>query len=155
MLSKAQALSQEALDDVRSSVSTLRERSSEKLSPLPEMIKKVMEDSSSLTIKSNLKVSGTPREISPQVHWTLFRAAQEGISNICKHSQASEYSIALSYEDPSFIQLVVKDNGKGTSEFSEGFGLIGLRERVAYLNGALSILHDDSQGFGFEVNLPG
>lgn len=155
MLKKAQALTQEALEDVRGSVSALRERPDGRFVPLVEKIQKLLEDSDALMMKSNFRVCGTPRDIGPQTQWTLYRAAQEGVSNICKHSQASEYSIELSYEDPSWIHLIVKDNGIGPFEYSEGFGLIGLRERVSHLNGSLSIFDTSEQGFGFEVIVPG
>lgn len=155
ILTKAQSLSQEALEDVRASVSALREGSKEESRSLPEMIEKLSQDSQTIGIKPNVCVNGTPRDTSAQVQWTLYRAAQEGISNICRHSQASEYWITLNYENIKKIQLVVQDNGRGQQEFTEGFGLIGLRERVSHLNGTFSILENNDQGFGFEVMLPG
>jgi signal transduction histidine kinase len=155
MLAKAQTLAQKALDDVRESVSALRERSNELNTPLPEMIRKIIEDTISIDIQPNFTILGEPRRINPEAQWTLYRAAQEGVSNICRHSQASEYSIVLSYMDPDSISLTVLDNGVGSDELSEGYGLIGLRERVSHLNGSLTIINDHEQGFGFEVKLPG
>ncbi len=155
MLNKAQALTQEALEDVRESVAALRERSVDISTPLPEMIHKLIEDAAAETIQSSFSILGEPRRLAPETQWTLYRAAQEGVSNVCRHSQASEYSIVLSYENPEHICLTVKDNGIGPDEFSEGFGLIGLRERVTHLDGTLTILSEGDQGFGFEVKIPG
>ncbi len=155
ILIKAQTLTQDALQDVRESVSALRDRPVEERGSLSELIEKMTQDSPTIGIKPNFCITGNPRETNPQVQWTLYRAVQEGISNICRHSQASEYWISLSYEDERRIQLVISDNGKGPQEFTEGFGLLGLKERVSHLNGTFSILNSNEQGFGFEVMLPG
>lgn len=155
MLTKAQALTQKALEDVRESVSALRERAVDSSTSLTEMIQKIIEDGTSFNIRPSFSVLGEPRRLSPETQWTLFRAVQEGVSNICKHSQASEYSIVLNYEDPDNICLTIQDNGVGPGEISEGYGLIGLRERVSNLNGSFTIISERKQGFGFEVKLPG
>ena len=67
---------------------------------------------------------------------------QEALTNIRKHAQASKVLVRLRYEDGA-LDLLVLDNGKGTADTSperqgEGFGLVGLRERIELLSGQVS-----------------
>jgi signal transduction histidine kinase len=89
------------------------------------------------------------------VHLTLYRAAQESINNICKHSHASQVWMALDYMDVNRIRLTVEDNGEGADSLEGGFGLLGLRERVTLLNGELKIETAPEKGFRLEIALPG
>ncbi len=153
MLEKAQGLTQDALTDVRNSVSTLRATPDENL-PLPAMVEKLLENCSSMNLETELKVMGDPRSISPQVRLTLFRATQESINNICKHSQASQVWVCLDYLEPQAIRLMVQDNGVGAEQIDGGYGLLGLKERVNLLNGELTIQTAKDQGFRLEIKVP-
>lgn len=154
MLEKAQALSEDALTDVRGSVSALRE-SQEASLPLPEMLEKLVQSCSVMNLGAEIKVMGSPRPVTPQVQLTLYRAAQEGINNIGKHSQASQAWIGLDYQDPQNIRFSVQDNGVGAEVLDGGYGLMGLRERVNLLNGEMKIHTARDQGFRLEIVLPG
>lgn len=152
-LAKAQMLTQQALMDVRSSVSALRADPAESL-PLAEMIAETARSCEVSGVTAEFKMLGTPRPISPQAHLTLFRAVQEGVNNICKHAQADHAWITLDYRDEDQVQLTVQDNGKGSSTTDGGFGLLGLRERVHLLNGDLQISSADGQGLTLEIKVP-
>jgi len=72
---------------------------------------------------------------------TLYRILQEALTNIIKHSQASQVWVDLSMEDEMVI-LTVQDNGIGFSEEetqSNGIGLTGLQERITIAGGTLNI----------------
>jgi signal transduction histidine kinase len=153
MLEKAQTLTQDALTDVRSSVFTLRASVDENLS-LPQMIEKLLDNCDSLDFDTELKVTGEPRSMPPQVRQTLYRATQESINNICKHSQATQVWVCLDYQEPNAIKLMVQDNGVGAEQLDGGFGLIGLQERVSLLNGDLLIQTAKDQGFRLEIKVP-
>ena len=154
MLEKAQALSEDALTDVRSSVGALRASPDENL-PLPDMMEKLVQTCGVIDLDVEFKVVGHPRSLSPSVHLTLYRAAQESINNICKHSQASQVWIALDYMDHQQIRLSIQDNGVGADDLNGGFGLLGLRERVSLLKGELRIQTASDQGFRLEIDVPG
>src|SRR5205814_8071177 len=74
---------------------------------------------------------------SPETGLALYRAAQEGLTNVYRHARAAHASISLAQHHGT-IELTVQDNGVGPPESpaGEGFGLIGLRERLALLNGS-------------------
>jgi signal transduction histidine kinase len=153
MLEKAQLMTQEALTDVRRSVSALRE-SPEENQPLPELVANLMRSCETAGIASELKVQGSPRPLSAQANLTIFRSAQECINNVCKHSKASQVWVQLDYMDPTQFRMMVQDNGVGANTLDGGFGILGMRERVTLLNGSLNIQTGIDQGFRLEICIP-
>jgi signal transduction histidine kinase len=154
LLEKAQDLSAAALQDVRNSVSALREDNLGALT-LSERIEKLVTTSESEGRKFDFTVLGSPRQISPQMDITLFRVVQEGINNANKHSQSTEVKIDLSFENTKEISLSITDNGIGSDIAEGGFGLIGIRERVRLINGKVEIKSAKGEGFQILVNIPG
>lgn len=153
ILMTIQNLSQEALNDVRQSVATLR-ASPEEMQPLPEMIEKMLDECTRTGIEGHFSITGTLRDLSPQAHLTLFRAAQEGINNTRKYAQATQIWLTLDFTEPGCVRLHVKDNGIGTDHFDGGFGLLGIQERAHLLNGQVKVLSTPGKGFSLEVTIP-
>lgn len=153
-LEKAQTLTQEALVDVRHSVAALHLQAEESL-PLPLSINRVLQNCDSSGIVASLRVVGQPRELPPQAHLTLYRAAQEAVNNTCKHARASNLAMVLDYGRPQQTSLRVDDDGVGAETLEGGFGLIGLRERVNLLNGTMTIQSTKGKGFTLEITVPG
>lgn len=98
--------------------------------------------------------TGTPVEITwagaverclaPDQHIALLRLAQEALTNIRKHAQATRICVNLNATCPKKVELSVQDNGKGfdldaLSPASEHFGLHAMRERMTELGGDLRI----------------
>ena len=151
-LVKAQNLTQEALADVRRSVAALRVSPGE-TRPLEENVQELLESCSG-SITTELKISGIIRPLPPAQQLTLFRAVQEGINNTLKHAQASHLWIHLDYTQANAVRLVVSDDGHGSAEFKQGFGLMGLNERMHLLQGELHISTAPGGGFTFELTVP-
>jgi signal transduction histidine kinase len=101
-----------------------------------------------------MKVLGTPRTLSPKVQHTFYRTAQESLNNIRKHSRAEHVWILLDYTQSNCIRLQVRDDGVGADHLDGGFGLIGIKERVTYLNGKVSTQTNLGQGFCLDVEIP-
>ncbi len=153
-LSTAQNLTQEALVDVRQSVAALRDKFEEDL-PLPEKIEKMLKSCEAMGMTVELKVIGSVRKISPQSQLTIYRAVQEGVSNTCKHAHARQLCVALDYTLSNQVRMTIQDDGVGAEKLSNGFGLIGMRERIHLLNGEFNIYTAPGNGFRLEVSLPG
>lgn len=158
-MGKAGAMAQEALADVRRSVAALRSSPTDN-KPLTESIQSLADESRASGIQTDFAVHGTPRPLSPQADLTLYRAAQEALTNTRKHAHASAVNIALDYE-PDCVKLSVKDNGVGNGESNGGsgtpeggFGLLGVRERTQLLNGEVKLSTAPGQGFLLEISLP-
>jgi signal transduction histidine kinase len=152
-LAKAQALTQEGLAEVRHSVASLRASLAESR-PLPEALAKLAEQWNTAGLRIKFVVAGTIRPLTPQVNLTLFRAAQEALTNVGKHAHATSVDLCLDYRDERAVQLRVKDNGVGSDNSEGGFGLLGVRERVQQLSGAVSVRTRAGEGFALEVELP-
>ena len=152
-LSKAQALTQEGLREVRDSVAALRASPIESR-PLPEALAKLAEQWNAAGLSTRLAVEGTIRPLTPQVDRTLYRAAQEALTNVGKHAHAARVDLHLDYRDDRSVQLSVKDDGVGSDNSEGGFGLLGVRERVQLLGGAVRVGTNSGKGFTMEVELP-
>lgn len=152
-LTKAQTLTQEGLAEVRRSVASLRTLPTENRS-LPEALQSLINETRAVGIDTDLTVSGPPRSLSPQADLALYRAAQEGLTNIRKHAQATVARLTLDY-GADRVALQVSDNGIGVNGQDQGgFGLLGVRERVGLLGGEVRIGTNNGQGFALQVEIP-
>jgi len=152
-LAQAQSLTQEGLAEVRRSVAALRASSLANL-PLTSSLTKLVEQWNTVDLQVELKVTGTVRRLSPAAELTLYRTAQEALTNVGKHAGASKVDLWLNYGDDEIIVLKVKDDGRGTENTEEGFGLLGIRERIHALKGKVKIRTAPGDGFGLEVEVP-
>lgn len=88
---------------------------------------------------------------------SVYRMIQESLNNIAKHACATEVDIRVSLTE-KHAMLSIADNGKGFSaadlQKAGSFGLIGMRERVASLNGKLRIESADHAGATIYISIP-
>ncbi len=151
-LQKAQSLTREGLTEVRRSVGALRASPLANRS-LSEALAALVEESRTAGIVTHLDIVGTPRLLAPQTELTMYRAAQEGLTNVRKHACASRVDLTLEYGAAS-VRLKLADNGVGKTDSATGFGLLGVRERVQLLGGDVQTKTAPGQGFVLEVELP-
>lgn len=102
-----------------------------------------------------LDARGSFDDIDELTGLTLYRLAQEGLTNIYKHSGARHVHIQLqrAAADPGIL-LMVGDDGRGREAQQQGFGLLGMRERVEMMGGSLSVEDVPGKGFSFTARLP-
>lgn len=84
---------------------------------------------------------------------TVFRLVQEALTNVTRHAEATRVNVQLQQED-GCLHVLVCDNGRGfaSEQPRQGFGLLGMRERVLMLGGDITI--DGSDGTRIDVRLP-
>ncbi len=106
-----------------------------------------------------LEIAEISHEIPPDINQAFYRAAQEGLENIVRHSEATHITLKLEYINQT-LTLQLSDDGIGfDSESSEAdtFGLRGLEERAALIGGNLLINSESERGtiliFSAEVTL--
>lgn len=96
-------------------------------------------------------------DFGPQQSIALFRILQEALSNVAKHSKATEVTISLHIVD-SKIVLKIADNGMGMDSNHkarcDSYGLIGMRERAYLLNGNLTVSSAPGKGTCIIVEMP-
>lgn len=154
-LAKAQALTKEGLTAVRQSVSALRESPLDTQS-LAEAIEQLMSETRQAGIVVAFTLLGEHRRLSPDTKLTLYRVTQEALTNVRKHARASRVDVLLNFENDEKVKLTVRDNGVGSPVIpSDGFGLIGIRERIRALGGELKLETAVGKGFLLESAVPG
>ena len=92
---------------------------------------------------------------SPELESSMYRLVQEALTNVVKHAAAAHVTVAL-IETGANVDVTVTDDGAGfeTEATSEGFGLLGMRERIALLDGHLEIDSKRGRGTTVAVRLP-
>ena len=153
-LAKARQLGKEALDNIRSSVATLRKNliPGQSLEVMLEQLIAEFKSNTNMAIAYEIHlVSALANEVST----ALYRIVQEALTNITKHSQATQVNLSLE-ETAGKVLLSVKDNGCGfnPSDNITGFGLQGIQERTAALRGKFVIMSEDNQGCQIKVTIP-
>ena len=86
----------------------------------------------------------------------LFRIVQELISNLLRHSKATEVEVYLKKTE-DFYQLRFVDDGLGfdmNEKKSSGFGLRNIKERISALGGNVRIISFPNQGTSVEIRVP-
>jgi signal transduction histidine kinase len=155
-LAKAQHLTHEGLNEVRRSVSLLR-GSAPARPPLVEALTALAAECSAAGLAADLRLEGSPRRLAEPVEFTLYRAAQEALTNARRHACASRIDLRLEFAAGERVRLCVQDDGAGACEppRAGGFGLLGLRERAELVGGRVSIRTAPAQGFALELEVPG
>jgi len=95
------------------------------------------------------------------VETALYRAAQEGLTNVARHAQATHAEVTLQ-QSPHLITCSVRDDGKGVDPAAvssatggrRGLGLVEIRERMAALGGTLRLVPRVERGTDFVVEIP-
>jgi signal transduction histidine kinase len=152
-LAKAQELVKKGLAGVRESVSALR-ISPVETRPLPNAITTLLEETRTTGMTAELDVLGDVREVDEKMALAFYRAAQEGLTNVRKHADASCVAVQLDFRRAGQLRLTVRDDGRGAVDIRGGFGLIGLRERLHLLGGDLRVQTGAGEGFCLEVTAP-
>jgi len=93
--------------------------------------------------------------LSDQQETQLFRIAQEALTNIARHSQATKVHVELAAER-SRVRLSINDNGKGLDPAytGVGLGLTGMRARARAANGLLRMESQPGAGLAITVEVP-
>lgn len=131
------------------------------VSALRSLVSEVSRQHPTLDINEEYAVGKLKKKLLPNIEVTLYRTCQESLNNIIKYAQASEVSIILGRQE-THVVLSVQDNGIGldtrklgsTAKSRQGIGLLGMRERVAALQGEFEIISEPGKGTSIIVALP-
>lgn len=107
--------------------------------------------------QAHVIVTGNVRALHPEVEATILRVAQEALANVGKHANAERVGLTLTY-DTDQIALDVRDDGSGFDPAggvsTTSFGLRGMRQRAARLNGILNVETCLGSGTAISLHLP-
>jgi len=103
-----------------------------------------------------LRVEGEPVVLTANSEVVLLRTAQEGLSNVRRHSGATTFEVSLSYPPDGPVALAVSDNGVGFEPGAEarGYGLDGATARAAEVGGRFDVDSTPGEGSRLRVEVP-
>ncbi|MEU5400630.1 sensor histidine kinase [Streptomyces sp. NPDC005963] len=108
-------------------------------------------------LSARLVISGEPHPLPTTVGLTLYRIAQEALTNVRKHAGPARADVHLLYL-PDRVTLEITDDGAGGQRPQGvpggGYGLVGMRERVSVHGGSLDVGHRDQGGFRVAATVP-
>jgi signal transduction histidine kinase len=107
------------------------------LAPAIESLGKRLAAVEGLEVGIDVEVGG---RLDPELETTIYRIVQEALTNIAKHARAERVRIRVAL-DYDVVRLEVEDDGRGFDPQvrADGYGLVGMRERVALAHGQLDI----------------
>ncbi len=160
-LLQARQVSKACLREVRHSVEVLRPDDAS-AGTLQEQLRKLVAEFETTCPETRitLDLEEATHPLHPEVCLTLYRCTPEALTNIRKHAHATKVLLRLSTSDREVrqVELTVLDNGQGCvpeyEQRASGFGLLGMRERVALLDGTLQAGPQPRHGWRVEVALP-
>lgn len=157
-LAEMEGMVAQIIGDLRRVTRDLRPIYLEDLGLLPALDMLAGDTSAKMGIPVSFRSSGEPGRLLPAVELGLYRMAQEGLSNVARHSQATEGLVGLDFEADG-VRLWVRDNGQGfevpesPAEMAPAghFGLLGLQERAELLGAQLTIESAPGKGCRLEI----
>lgn len=107
-------------------------------------------------LKVELLEEGQARQINKTVGLAIYRVAQQALTNVIQHADATAARMVLSWSDAE-LTLVVQDNGKGSAEPASdrvGTGVKSMAERIELLGGSFQIDFSPGQGAMVRACIP-
>jgi two-component system sensor histidine kinase UhpB len=150
-----------ALEEIHRIILDLRPTMLDHLGLVPALRWYAEAQLSGLGIRFTIREQGDPRRMAPAIETALFRAAQEAINNIARHSRATRAEFILDYA-PAQTRVGIRDNGKGfdpttimsASDHKRGLGLLGMEERMSAIGGRVTIHSAPGDGTTIQLSVP-
>jgi signal transduction histidine kinase len=120
---------------------------------LTQSIKSLVEDvSDSSNIDFSINIENIDNLFSKEAEINIFRIIQECLNNISKHSKATQAAVSITHSG-EYVEFLIRDNGTGivNQNGESGMGLIGIKERVNFLNGKLEIGNNEPKGTSVRI----
>jgi signal transduction histidine kinase len=163
-LDLARDLARSSLTEARRSVQALRPGPLEQVR-LPDALTQLAEDWQRTSgIPVRVEIDGNPITLRPALEVVLFRAAQEALANVAKHSGATRAGLTLTYTSDT-VALDVLDDGSGFDPSADlasreavqtgaGYGLEAMRSRLSQVGGSLIVESGPGEGTTLSANVP-
>jgi signal transduction histidine kinase len=146
-LERAHRLARSGIEEAGRAIAMLRDEELPGPERLPALVIEFERDTG---IPASITIGGDSHTLDSDARLTLFRTAQEALTNVRKHARAERVELQLSYETGG-ARLSVEDFGDPRQEGDgSGYGLTGMRERAELLGGTLAA---GPTGAGFRVEL--
>ena len=146
----------ETLHDVRRLAVELRPKALDDFGLVPALERLAETFAEQTDVDVHLQAALGEDRLPAEIETALYRIVQEALTNVVKHAQASIVSVVLTRKGQSVV-AVVEDDGRGFDPArarEEGLGLLGMRERIALLDGRVTIESTGRGGTTVAVEVP-
>ncbi|MEC5384444.1 PAS domain-containing protein [Uliginosibacterium sp. H3] len=154
-LQRASELARESLNEARRSVRALRPLALEDKDLAAALDSLFTRMTAGTALQAAFNVKGPVKKLPPEWEENLLRISQEVLTNALRHAHARHFQVSLAFADGA-LSLLLRDDGQGFDPEGrhDGFGLIGIRERVNVMGGAVSIESVIGAGTQIAIDLP-
>ncbi len=143
----------EAVQEVRRISHGLRPAILDELGPEAAIRTMIDQMPAEWNARITFSATGVRRRLADGVDTALYRIAQEALTNITRHSNATSVRMELSYGATS-VRLEVQDDGVGMNPGADGFGITSMRERAALVGGRVTLQSAPGQGVTLTFDAP-
>jgi len=155
-LKQTQDLTRNGLHEARRALHDLRANPVEELGLLLALQRLATLVAERAGLKLHLQLPPRFTSSTPEIEQTIYRIAEEALNNVVRHAQAANLTICLQPEI-SYIRLTISDDGLGfdlaQSVPGNHYGLIGMKERAALLDGKLEIFSQPQGGTKVQLGI--
>lgn len=154
-LNRARDLARGSMREARRSVHGMRSQALEQQSLCDALNGLFTSMTEGSPLRAKFELRGRPWEMRPRWEDNLLRMVQEVLTNTLRHAQATHFTARLTYTLER-LRLQLHDNGRGfsTKENHDGYGLIGIRERVETMGGRIFIRSKVGRGTSISICIP-
>jgi signal transduction histidine kinase len=155
-IQEAMTMLDRTIGDLRRIIARLSPRTLDELGLLAAIRKEARELGKNTGIKAKLFLPENLIGVDHEFEVGIYRAVQESLHNVAKHSQAKNCAVKLELQQGE-LQLLIEDDGVGfsrTDAHRGSFGLWGMRERIAALGGTVRVRSRNGRGTRVRVMLP-
>lgn len=157
-LTAIKASSKEALRELRATLGVLRQVDEDApAAPAPGLadLPTLVERAGTAGLSTRLELTGRPRDVSAEVGLAGYRIAQEALTNVTRHADASTAVVRVRFDDHQ-IAVEIEDDGNGApmASVGSGSGLRGMAGRATALGGEFAAGPLPGGGFRVSARLP-
>lgn len=142
------------VESLRTLITELRPAALDELGVVPAIESLVKRVAGLEGLEYDLDLELGETRLLPQTETALYRVIQEALSNVTKHAAANRVAVSVKRHQ-SLVEVEVFDDGRGFDPDAqhEGFGLVGIRERLALIGGTVEIV-SSSRGTAIRAKFP-
>lgn len=143
-LNQLKQLAVKSLDETRRAVKTFKQREVGGLQGVIRLIRK-LEVENFIRISFSVKNGAFAAPLTGEQSFAIYRAVQEGLTNLMKHGPAREAEVIFDAPGGSILRFEIVNPVKDQEAFREGYGLSSMRERLEKHGGGIEVMKNKQQ----------
>jgi signal transduction histidine kinase len=155
-LTQCQRMLDTTLQEMKQIIYALRPTVLDELGLIPALENYLSSLPASVSLATDISVSGTPFALGPEADLAVYRIVQEACQNAVRHAGAERLELLLDFASTR-LEVSIRDDGCGFAldAAEQGLGLVGIRERANAVGGEVSIDSRPGQGTNIIIGVPG